>query len=319
MAQRRSELESRRRLTRVGPAAVTVVLVLMLVVVSGFGRSDGTRAGGPTSSATPLTALGASPSARSTTSPGAASPTPPASGEPLPTLPTDGPTASLDPTGSPSETPTGSDEPTPSTTPTATPSGPLPRGSAPISAKGFSFRRTIMPMAFPFAKSVSYRYRNNFLEARAGLPEWYNHWFLRNRDGTLKRAHDGVDIYARRGTHVLAPISGTVIDPRKHWAPWRPDRYGRVVVIESDERTSAGYVVILSHLDLAVVSYGAHVTRGQYVGTVGDTGNAQGTPQLHFEVRAPFTFAVTELGRRRQVDAFDPYPSIRRADPKARH
>jgi murein DD-endopeptidase MepM/ murein hydrolase activator NlpD len=171
-------------------------------------------------------------------------------------------------------------------------------------------------MAWPLAKATSFRYRNNYRDGRFGEPEPYNHWHSR-RNGVLRRAHDGVDIYARRGARVLAPFAGTVIDPAKRWKPWRADRYGRVVVIVSDEPTSTGYAVILSHLDRTVVKVGDHVRRGQHVGNNGTTGNARGgPPHIHLELRAPFMLRWKELGRRRLVDAFDPFPSLRRADPR---
>ena len=57
---------------------------------------------------------------------------------------------------------------------------------------------------------------------------------------------------------------------------------------------------------------GDHVERGQWIGRVGNTGNASAEPpQLHFELRAPFRIPVREGGRDRRIDAFDPLPSLR--------
>jgi hypothetical protein len=51
------------------------------------------------------------------------------------------------------------------------------------------------------------------------------------------------------------------------------------------------------------------------LGVLGETGNAEGVePQLHFELRAPFLIDWSELGMNRQIDAFNPYPSLVRAD-----
>ena len=61
------------------------------------------------------------------------------------------------------------------------------------------------------------------------------------------------------------------------------------------------------------------MTRGQVVGTVGRTGNAEDESvdaHLHFELRAPFLLDWSPLGEDRTIDAFNPYPSLVAADPK---
>ncbi len=172
-------------------------------------------------------------------------------------------------------------------------------------------------MAFPLPSSAAYSYVNDFLAPRLGAPHPYNNVRGRAADGTLLRAHDGVDIHVKLGTPVVAPFSGTVIDPATRWKPWDPAMYGRVVVIVSDEPVSAGYAVILVHLSRQLVKPGDHVRRGQRVGFTGNTGNAAGTPpHLHFELRAPFLLRVRENGVIRMIDAFDPFPSLVAADPR---
>ncbi len=191
--------------------------------------------------------------------------------------------------------------------------------AAPTSAAGFAFRKTVVPMAFPLSSKARYRYTNDFLIRRDGIVRWYNHAFSVNPDGSLHRAHDGVDIYAARGTVVLSPFDGTVVDPATLWRPWDRARYGGTVVVRSDEPTSRGYLALLVHLGRLDVAVGDRVVRSQRVGTVGNTGNAAGVPfHLHFELRAPFALTVREAGRRRQLDAFDPYPSLVAADPHRR-
>ena len=148
-----------------------------------------------------------------------------------------------------------------------------------------------------------------------GLPLEYNHARLR-ADGELIRLHDGIDIYAREGEPVVAPFSGVVIDPADRWSPWEGDRYGLTVVIISEEPTSIGYAAVLVHLDRAWVVVGQRVMRGQVLGVLGGTGNAESVdPQLHFELRAPFEIDWSSLGEDRPVDAFNPFPSLERADP----
>ena len=177
----------------------------------------------------------------------------------------------------------------------------------------------VIQIGFPLLPETRYHYRDNFLDIRDGPPDDYNHAQL-NRDGVLVRRHDGIDIYAHEGEPLVATFSGLVIDPATRWQPWEPSRYGNTVVIVSDEPTSAGYVSLFAHMDRVWVEPGTHVTRGQVIGTVGRTGNIEGLDirtQLHFELRAPFLLDWSSLGEDLMVDAFDAYPSLRRADPKS--
>jgi len=169
---------------------------------------------------------------------------------------------------------------------------------------------------FPLPASATYTYRRDFLIPRLGKVYPYNHARSVAANGTLRRAHDGMDIAVALGTAVRAPFSGTVVNPATRWKPWDPARYGKIVVIVSDEPTSPGYSVILAHLSKVNVKVGQHVSRGQIVGKTGNTGNAAGTPpHLHLELRAPFLIRVKEAGTIRKIDAFDPYPSLAAADP----
>jgi murein DD-endopeptidase MepM/ murein hydrolase activator NlpD len=174
-------------------------------------------------------------------------------------------------------------------------------------------------MAFPFERSVDYRYVDDYLVRRLGVPRAYNNVLGVRRDGTLQRAHDGIDIHVRFGTPVRAPFDGRVVDPAARWRPWDRQRYGLVLAIRSDDPRSLGYTALLVHLDTAAVKLGDRVRRGQVVGRVGDSGNAEGGPiHLHFELRAPFSVMRDVGGLHRLIDTIDPYRSLRRADPKAR-
>ena len=87
-------------------------------------------------------------------------------------------------------------------------------------------------------------------------------------------------------------------------------------VVESDEPTSPGYTAVLVHLDRVWVDIGQHVSRGQVIGVLGRTGNAENVaPQLHFELRAPFELDWSSLGENRMVDAFNPFSSLEESDP----
>jgi peptidoglycan LD-endopeptidase LytH len=90
-------------------------------------------------------------------------------------------------------------------------------------------------------------------------------------------SHQGIDIYASRGTDLVAVVSGTVVI-----TPY-DDISGIKVWIYGDNGTNYFYC----HLDgIADGIYaGEHVHAGQLVGYVGNTGNAAGGPcHLHFEV-----------------------------------
>ena len=177
--------------------------------------------------------------------------------------------------------------------------------------------KTIVPMGWPFAASVKVHYGPGFGVYRVGPLEPFNMISGVSKSGALLRGHDGLDLQVPVGTPVLAPFSGTVIDPRKHWIPWDPARYGKVVAIQSDEPTSVGYTVILVHLSSIGAPIGVHVTRGQVVGLTGITGDAAGTiPHLHLELRAPFLIRYVVKGVVRRVDSFDPRPSLLAVDPR---
>jgi len=199
------------------------------------------------------------------------------------------------------------------------PGGPVPEGGLPRSQSGFQFRGTVVPMTFPLPLTSTYHYGHDFLVPRDGVTRWFDHVRGMGPTGALLRAHDGIDVFVPIGTAVVAPFRGRVIDPAGRWNPWDVGRYGLTVVIVSSEPGSLGYTAILAHLSKVNVRPGDAVTRGQVVGRTGRTGNAAGTPShLHFELRTPFLLTIHEGGLVRRLDAFDPWPSLRAADPRAR-
>jgi len=104
-----------------------------------------------------------------------------------------------------------------------------------------------------------------------------------------RRSHEGVDIFAPRGTPVLAISSGYVarID--------ETNLGGKVIWVRDAHRNQAYYY---AHLDQQLVSANTRVEAGDTLGLVGNTGNARSTPShLHFGIYAT----------RRAVD---PYPYI---------
>jgi murein DD-endopeptidase MepM/ murein hydrolase activator NlpD len=191
--------------------------------------------------------------------------------------------------------------------------------AAPTSPAKFDPRHTVVPMAFPLPATVPHHAQALWREFRLGVVYPYNQISGVAKNGTLLRAHDGVDLTAKIGTPVLAPFAGTIVNPAAIWKPWDPERYGNVVVVRSSEATSKGYFAILVHLSTKAVKVGDRVTRGQIVGKSGLTGNAAGTvPHLHVELRAPFKIVFHYAGVKRLLDNFDPLPSLKAADPGLR-
>ncbi|MEZ5317518.1 MAG: M23 family metallopeptidase [Vicinamibacterales bacterium] len=94
------------------------------------------------------------------------------------------------------------------------------------------------------------------------------------RDGG-RRDHHGVDIFAPRGTPVVAAVDGVV---RLDSTPIG----GQVIWLAEPGRRRRLYY---AHLNDWAVTSGAAVTAGQVIGYVGNTGNARTTPpHLHFGV-----------------------------------
>ena len=94
-------------------------------------------------------------------------------------------------------------------------------------------------------------------------------------------ANDGVDIIARVRTPVYAAEHGRVhrvyIDANR----------GKVIEIATTQ-TGDSYTLLYAHLHSIEVEVGDHVTAGEIIGSVGDTGLVpRGIAHLHFEVLAP--------------------------------
>jgi murein DD-endopeptidase MepM/ murein hydrolase activator NlpD len=116
---------------------------------------------------------------------------------------------------------------------------------------------------------------------------WYSGSFGAPRPGG--RAHKGTDIFAFRGTPVVAPVSGSVTHSNGSVA-------GKAFYLKGDD----GNTYYGAHLHSLDTKPG-RVERGTRIGTVGSTGNAEGTtPHLHFEIH---------LGR---TETVDPLPTISR-------
>ena len=86
--------------------------------------------------------------------------------------------------------------------------------------------------------------------------------------------HTGVDIDAPIGTPVRATADGDVTGAAMNAG------YGREVILDHGH----GVMTVYGHLSAMAVLPGQHVTRGQVIGYVGQSGRATG-PHLHYEVR----------------------------------
>lgn len=115
-------------------------------------------------------------------------------------------------------------------------------------------------------------------------------FFGADRDAGRRR-HHGIDIFAPRGTPVLAATDGFV-------RSISPNELGGNVVWLTDVRRRQ--TLYYAHLDRHHVSAGMEVRAGDTLGFVGNTGNARGTrPHLHFGIY------------RRGEGPVDPYPFVR--------
>ena len=103
-------------------------------------------------------------------------------------------------------------------------------------------------------------------------------WDFSNSFGTPReghRSHAGNDIFAKRGTPVVAGVDGTI----------RTVEGGRAGIGYYLDGVD-GVTYYGAHMNTRVVTNGQQVKRGDVIGTVGSTGNASSTPpHLHFEIK----------------------------------
>jgi murein DD-endopeptidase MepM/ murein hydrolase activator NlpD len=91
-----------------------------------------------------------------------------------------------------------------------------------------------------------------------------------------KRKHEGIDIFAPKGTPVVAPSAGVVTRVGNSTLG------GKTIWMNDLKR---GHSYYFAHLDSQIVKAGVKVKQGDILGTVGNTGNARYTPShLHFGV-----------------------------------
>lgn len=106
-------------------------------------------------------------------------------------------------------------------------------------------------------------------------PSTYSDDWLAARAGG--RYHEGIDLFADRGSPVVAVAGGTVY--RVGYSGISGNRFWL--------RDAAGTTFFYAHLDgfSSAAREGATVAKGTVLGYVGDTGDARGTsPHVHFEI-----------------------------------
>lgn len=107
-----------------------------------------------------------------------------------------------------------------------------------------------------------------------------------------ERNHEGIDIFATKGTPVVAVADGEILSKNTTSAG------GNILWLQPKGKLWTAYY---AHLDKQLVKEGEYVRKGQVIGTVGNTGNAGNTAaHLHFGI---YTWG----------GAVNPYPIIKNA------
>lgn len=89
------------------------------------------------------------------------------------------------------------------------------------------------------------------------------------------RAHEGIDISAHVGSHIVAAAEGVVV-----YSGSEIGGYGNITVIAHKN----GFFTVYAHAKSNFTRPGQRVYRGQVISQIGMTGRTTG-PHLHFEVR----------------------------------
>jgi hypothetical protein len=199
-----------------------------------------------------------------------------------------------------------------------------------------------IPLVFPLKRNT-YKtpVNNNWHATREGQIYQWNH-----QDASTTRAHDGVDVYPRSTgalPTVYAPLtakvaavclrsnntlSGTITYKASSTTPppWNYSQaidnvanlplYGNFIWLYSTDSRSTGYFVFFCHLQneaiLRALAPDQAITTSTALGVMGDTGNAQGAPQLHAEIHYPAgnSFTCTHCTPNKTVTSIDPYNSL---------
>jgi murein DD-endopeptidase MepM/ murein hydrolase activator NlpD len=112
--------------------------------------------------------------------------------------------------------------------------------------------------------------------------------------GGGKRRHEGVDIFSKKGTPVVATADGFISRVGHNKLG------GKIIMLRDQDRDYSFYY---AHLDSQLVNDGQRVRKYDTLGTVGNTGNAKNTPpHLHFGIY--------------KYGAIDPFPFVYKSPKK---
>jgi peptidoglycan LD-endopeptidase LytH len=134
-----------------------------------------------------------------------------------------------------------------------------------------------------------------------GQPRYYGDGFGAPRYAGGYHLHAGVDLLAPTGTEIYAPFDGTARSDYNSLGGNSVFVYGKY-----------GYVYN-AHLSAFTALSNGPVHAGDVIGLVGDTGDAIGTPHLHFEFHPnviPASWPASSYGYSVVGTAVNPYPLL---------
>ena len=110
----------------------------------------------------------------------------------------------------------------------------------------------------------------------------YNAWFTINRiyDPPNHKGLDMNGVGEGEIRYIYSTVSGTVVYSNYHQASYEGGSFGEMICILDDV---TGYYFLFGHLKSRAVQLGDTVTRGQYIGVEGNTGDSEGR-HLHYQV-----------------------------------
>ncbi|PKD21849.1 peptidase M23 [Salegentibacter salinarum] len=157
------------------------------------------------------------------------------------------------------------------------------------------------PFKFKMEKNPAYLF-----PVSAGLNANVQSYWGDNRDGG-SRSHEGIDIFDKRGTPVVAATDGSI------GYTGEKGLGGKQVWLRDRKRNQSLYY---AHLD-SIANVSGNVKRGDTLGFVGNTGNARTTPpHLHFGIYKGYRGAINPLPFVYQINPLQADPEILDSIPK---
>lgn len=164
-----------------------------------------------------------------------------------------------------------------------------------------AYRRSLAPVRAVGGGPLPPQYRDYFHYCPVGTPRSYWDGFGAPRYAGGYHLHKGVDMLAPTGTKIYTPFSGTAHTDFNTLG-------GKVVFVDGPHGR-----VYNAHLSAYSTNSNGPVQAGDVIGYVGDTGDAIGTPHLHFEFHPysiPASWPASSYGYSVIEDAINPYPLL---------